>query len=75
MAEILHLSCRYCGERLKNPGQAYCPACNLYLCYRAMPILLGMVLTGHLAPDLGDLAWSMAAPPHAYDDEAVLIME
>jgi hypothetical protein len=75
MAQILHLSCRYCGERLKNPGEAYCPACNLYLCYRAMPILLGMVLTGHLAPDVVNLAWLKAAPPHPYEDAAVLIME
>jgi hypothetical protein len=75
MAQILHLSCRYCGERLKNPGEAYCPACNLYLCYRAMPLLLGMVLTGHLAPDLADLAWATEEIRVGYDDESVLIME
>lgn len=75
MAQILHLSCRHCGERLKNPGEAYCPACNLYLCYRAMPILLGMVLTGHLAPDLADPAWARVKIASAYEDESVLIME
>ena len=74
MAQILHLSCRYCGERLKNPGEAYCPACNLYLCYRAMPILLGMVLTGHLAPD-SRISPGRRGDSAGYDDEAVLIME
>ncbi|AMV72833.1 hypothetical protein JCM30471_34700 [Desulfuromonas carbonis] len=75
MAQILHLHCRYCGERLKNRSQPYCPACNLYLCYRAMPILLGMVLTGHLAPDLANVAWALEKIPSGYDDDNALIME
>ena len=77
MAQILHLACHGCGKRLKNPREAYCPPCNLRLCYRAMPILLGMLLTGHLSPDLAALARLTLGHPHpgGYDDEAALIME
>jgi hypothetical protein len=52
MANVIHLHCRHCGEPLDNRDEAYCPPCNLYLAYRAMPFLLGMILTGHLATDL-----------------------
>lgn len=75
MAQILHLHCRQCGERLKNRSQPYCTACNLYLCYRALPILLGMLLTGHLAPGLDNVAWAPEAIPLGYDDENALILE
>lgn len=81
MAQILHLKCRRCGEKLKNREEAYCPPCNVYLCYRAMPILLGMVLTGHLAPDLKEFPMGAAMPwmsppqPHPYEDESLLIRD
>jgi hypothetical protein len=75
MAQILHVACRHCGEPLKNRSEPYCPACNLYLCYRAMPILFGMILTGRLAPDLADLSWSAQDVPLGYDDENALAME
>ncbi len=52
MAEIIHLRCRHCGEPMKNNPWPYCTACNLELCYRAMPLLLGMLMTGHRAPVL-----------------------
>lgn len=52
MANVIHLHCRHCGEPLENRDEAYCPPCNLYLAYRAMPFLLGMILTGRLATDL-----------------------
>jgi len=52
MAQVEHLRCRYCGEILTDRAWPYCQPCNLYLAYLAMPILMGMVLTGHLAPDL-----------------------
>jgi len=70
VAQILHLYCRRCGERLQHPKQVYCQPCNIRLCYRAMPFLLGMILTGHLATDLAE-----EATPSAYDDEASLIWE
>jgi hypothetical protein len=46
MANVIHLRCRHCGEPLDNRDEAYCPPCNLYLAYRAMPFLLGMLLIG-----------------------------
>jgi hypothetical protein len=52
MAEILHLHCRHCGEAMKKSPSPYCRSCNLDLCYRAMPLLLGMMLTGHIKPVL-----------------------
>ena len=75
MAQILHVACRYCGERLKNRSEPYCPACNLYLCYRAMPILFGMILSGRLAPELATLSWSEQDAPLGYDDEDALVLE
>ncbi len=52
MASVIHLRCHHCGEPLQNRDEPYCPECNLYLAYRAMPFLLGLLLTGHLATDL-----------------------
>lgn len=52
MAEILHLHCRHCGEAMKKSTSPYCTPCNLELCYKAMPLLLGMMLTGHIKPIL-----------------------
>jgi len=52
MAEILHLRCHHCGGALKDRQSAYCPPCNLHLFYRAMPILLGMMMAGPKNPCL-----------------------
>lgn len=46
MAQVIHLRCRHCGEVMKNNPWPYCAPCNLELCYRAMPILLGMLVLG-----------------------------
>ena len=48
MAEIFHLHCRQCGDAIKKSPLPYCAPCNIDLCYRAMPLLLGMMLTGHI---------------------------
>jgi hypothetical protein len=48
MAEIFHLHCRQCGDAMKKSPLPYCAPCNIDLCYRAMPLLLGMMLTGHI---------------------------
>lgn len=79
MANLLHMRCRHCGELLQNREEEYCPDCNLYLAYRAMPFLLGLMLTGHLATDLPG-RYPNGLPPiendePAYTDEAVLIWE
>lgn len=50
MAQVIYTHCRYCGEQLTQRHAPYCTPCNIYLAYRAMPILLGMLLTGKLAP-------------------------
>ncbi len=50
MAEIFHLRCRHCGEPFSNGNSAYCKPCNTYLLYRAMPILLGMLMIPPLKP-------------------------
>ncbi len=76
MAQITRLYCRHCGERLSKGQETYCSPCNLYLAYRAMPILLGMVLTGRLATDLADLFPDPAlATPRGYDDPDALVWE
>ncbi|TLM65564.1 MAG: hypothetical protein FDZ69_09375 [Deltaproteobacteria bacterium] len=79
MANIIHLRCRHCGEPLENRESAYCPPCNIYLAYRAMPFLLGLMLTGHLATDLGRLhpdgLPAAGIDTAAYEDDAVLIWE
>ena len=42
--EVIHIRCRNCGEVINRKGWAYCQPCNLDLFYRAMPILLGMMM-------------------------------
>jgi len=46
MAQVSYTHCRHCGKHLTTHDDPYCPHCNLYLAYQAMPILLGMLLTG-----------------------------
>ena len=48
MAQVIRLRCHHCGEPLRDRNSDYCPPCNLALAYRAMPFLLGMLLTGRL---------------------------
>ncbi|NJC89397.1 MAG: hypothetical protein FIB02_12855 [Desulfuromonas sp.] len=79
MANIINLRCHHCGELLQNREEPYCPECNLYLAYRAMPFLLGMLLLGHPVPHpvehypQGRAA--VGGDAFAYEDEAVLIWE
>jgi hypothetical protein len=40
-----------------------------------MPILLGMILTGHMAPEQAELPTGNEEAPLGYDDEDALIME
>jgi len=76
MANVIHLRCHHCGEPLQNREQPYCPDCNLYLAYRAMPFLLGMLLLGH--PDavgvnrsLGD-QFAIGGDSSTCDDDGIL---
>jgi len=76
MANVIHLRCHHCGEPLQNRDDPYCPDCNLYLAYRAMPFLLGMLLLGHPGASLAD-RYQHAQPAagndtYACDDEVVL---
>ena len=79
MARVIHLRCRHCGGPLQNRTMAYCPPCNLYLAYRAMPFLLGMLLSGPLPnPRSWQRSYEAEEPDNdrpGYDDEAVLIQE
>ena len=79
MANVIHLRCRHCGEPLQDREQEYCPPCNLYMAYRAMPLLLGLILTGRLAPDLATRCPQGLPPVDAVaaveDDEVALIWE
>ena len=79
MAHVIHLRCRHCGEPLQNRTMVYCPPCNLYLAYRAMPLVLGLLLTGSLPnPRAGQFSYEAEEPDNVrpgYDDEAVLIRE
>lgn len=50
MAKVIHLRCLHCAEPLNNSTWPYCATCNLALCYKAMPILLGMLLTAQGCP-------------------------
>jgi len=52
MAQVVHLRCHHCGDLLENGDRPYCHPCDVYLAYLALPILMGMILTGHLAADL-----------------------
>lgn len=54
MANVIHLRCHHCGEPLQDRNYEYCPDCNLYLAYRAMPFLLGMLLLGPPGVSLAD---------------------
>jgi len=63
---------------LRNRHQPYCADCNLQLCYRALPLLLGLLMTGQPA------TVSSTAPLHrrhlrgsrrGYDDKSLLIWE
>lgn len=79
MANVVHLRCHHCGDPLQNRDEPYCPECNLYLAYRAMPFLLGMILTGHLATDLGKRS-SPDLPEEGddmlpYEEETALVWE
>jgi hypothetical protein len=79
MAQLIHIRCRHCGVPLSNRNAPYCPPCNLYLCYRAMPILLGMIMTGHLPLQLqpSRVSHEPARTPakRGYDDKSVLLWE
>jgi len=79
MAQVFHLRCRHCGVQLTNRSLPYCPPCNLYLCYRAMPILLGMLMTGHLTlnlqPCLAQQSSARAPAKRGYDDKSLLLWE
>lgn len=69
MDNVVHLRCCRCGEPLKGGSSSYCAPCNLYLAYRAMPFLLGMLLMSGLPlkPALETAG--------GYDNEALLIWE
>ncbi len=79
MDTIYYLHCRHCGEPLADHSDPYCPPCNIYLCYRAMPYLLGMILTGHLATDLATAGPStmelVDELGYGYEDERLLVWE
>lgn len=78
MSRLYYLHCHYCGEPLSNRESPYCPSCNLYLCYRAMPFLLGMILTGRLATDLATAPSTLELVTdtvEGYDDERSLVWE
>jgi hypothetical protein len=73
MANVIHLHCHRCGEPLANRDGAYCPPCNLYLAYKAMPFLLGMLLLGHPATGLVDRnPHTSGRDTSAGEDEAAL---
>jgi len=78
MAQILHLHCRHCGAPLHDRQSAYCPPCHLYLCHRALPILLGMLMTGAPVPVRPPASVARPRPPagrRGYEDKSVLIWE
>jgi len=78
MAKIIHLRCRHCGNPLQDQDADYCPPCNVYLAYRAMPFLLGLMLTGHLATDLARHTEGLpgsGGEQLGYEDEAALAWE
>jgi hypothetical protein len=77
MAAIRFLHCRHCGDPLDEHDKPYCPPCNLYLCYRAMPLILGLLLTGGfpVAPATEPLGVPIGEPRCGYDAEDALIWE
>jgi hypothetical protein len=77
MAKLVHIRCHHCGELLTNRASPYCPPCNLYLCYRAMPILLGMLLPLKLPLPVVDSVRSGRSgfmPSYSYDDEPCIMV-
>lgn len=62
MAEVLHLHCRHCGVALNKSSQPYCQTCNIELCYRAMPFLMGMMMTGQLEKVVAGLPARKSGP-------------
>jgi hypothetical protein len=79
MVQICQICCRHCGVQLTNRSVPDCPPCNLYLCYRAMPILLGMRMTGHLPLNLqpcrAQSPSARAPTKRGYDDKSLLLWE
>lgn len=77
MAQLLHIRCRHCGEELTNRATPYCPTCNLALCYRAMPLLLGMLMTGQLQFRPAYVSKGVFRPQsnRGYDDLTMLVWE
>ena len=78
MAQLIHLHCRHCGDPLVAEKAAYCPACDLALCYRALPLLLGMLLAGQsLQPRHASVGKGLfrARARRGYDDPNMLLWE
>lgn len=77
MGAIHYLHCRHCGEPLDDHEQEYCPPCNLYLCYRSMPLILGLLLTGGFPVPRAPLPLTVpiVEPSRGYEAEDVLIWE
>ena len=76
MADILHLRCHHCGEELYNRAWPYCPQCNFQLCYRSLPILLGMLFGLTLpAPARAMAVRSDFQPISGYDEEPCIMVD
>lgn len=79
MAKIIYLRCRHCGEELRDRGHEYCPPCNLSMAYRAMPLILGLLLLPRLAAAPAHVPRQPASPwpgePRSYDDDSALNWE
>jgi len=79
MAQPIYIRCQHCGEQLADRSIPYCPPCNLYLLYRAMPILLGMLMTGQrslrLQPAYVNKGLFKPQAKLGYDDKTILLWE
>lgn len=79
MAKVIHIRCNHCGEPLLDRTRPYCPPCNLSLCYRAMPILLGMMLfpleSTSQRPYMHQASRSDLPPAFSYDDEPCIMVD
>jgi len=79
MANVIYMRCRHCGELLHDREREYCPSCNLYLAYRAMPLILGMLLLPAAPTRLAHLPVKSPSQRRAatwsYDDESFLSWE
>jgi hypothetical protein len=78
MVKVVHIRCNYCGEPLIDRTRPYCPPCNLYLCYRAMPILLGMLFPLNPASRRFDTIQAVRSdhpPTFSYDDEPCIMVD